>query len=270
MRFDDLFVRSKPWIGTIHLMPLPGAPLYDGNLRPIYDRALEEAEQLQKHGCDGLILENFRDRPFYPDRLPAETIATLASLTREVLKTSAIPVGVNALRNDPEGAMAIASATGAHFMRVNVHVGAVVADQGILQGVAHRTVRLRSQLKSNVLIFADVEVKHSAPLASRGLAQETKEICERGLADAVIVTGQSTGSETELSDLEVVKVNAEVPVLIGSGITPQNLERFFPKADGFIVGSYYKIGGKAENFIDEARLDNLGRAFHAVEHYKIV
>jgi hypothetical protein len=252
--FEDLFGSKKPVIGCIHLLPLPGSPLYDGSMESIYRRAIEEASLLSECGIHGLIVENFRDKPFLPDRLPPETVASMAAVGREVVRMARVPVGVNALRNDAESAMAIAAAIGADFIRVNIHMNAVVSEQGIIQGASHRTLRLRSALKSDVLIFADVGVKHAAPLADRGLATETRDLTERGLADGIIVSGEMTGEETKPSDVDVVRQHTDLPILIGSGVTPENVHRVYEKADGFIVGSYFKKDGKGENFIERRRV----------------
>ncbi len=252
--FKHLFGTGKPVIGCIHLLPRPGAPLYAGSMEEIYTRALEETDILVKNHVHGLIVENFRDKPFYPGRIPPETVASLAAVGREILKRGRVPVGVNALRSDGEAAMAVATAIGADFIRVNVHMSAVVSEQGIIQGVSHRTLRLRSALRSGVLIFADVGVKHAAPLADRGLAIETRDLTERGLADAIIVSGEMTGEETKVSDVDVVRKHTDLPVLIGSGVTPENIHTVYEKADGFIVGSHFKKGGKGDNFVESRRV----------------
>lgn len=254
MIFKDLFKNPKPIIACIHLMPLPGSPNYSGKITEVYDTALAEVEIYKRYPINGLIIENFRDMPFYPNKLPAETIAAMAAVTREIVNVVQIPVGVNALRNDAQSALAIASATEADFIRVNVHLDAVVADQGIIEGAAHETLRLRANLKSDVLIFADVGVKHSAPLGNRGLAAQTRDLSERGLADAVIVSGESTGSETQTEDIDIVRQNTDLPILIGSGVTPENLGKVYSKVDGLIIGSTFKKDGKADNFVEEARV----------------
>ena len=254
MIFKDLFKNPKPIIACIHLMPLPGSPNYSGKITEVYDIALSEVEIYKRYPINGLIIENFRDMPFYPNKLPAETIAAMAAVTREIVNVVQIPVGVNALRNDAQSALAIASATEADFIRVNVHLDAVVADQGIIEGAAHETLRLRANLKSDVLIFADVGVKHSAPLGNRGLAAQTRDLSERGLADAVIVSGESTGSETQTEDIDIVRQSTNLPILIGSGVTPENLGKVYSKMDGLIVGSTFKKDGKADNFVEEARV----------------
>jgi uncharacterized protein len=249
-----LFSVNKPVIGCLHLLALPGAPLYGGSMKPVYDKALEEAAILSKHGIDGFIVENFRDQPFYPARVPVETVAALAGVTHEVKRQYTCPLGVNVLRNDAEAALAIATAIEASFIRVNVHGGAIVSEQGIIEGAGHLTMRLRNSLGSDVLVFADVGVKHAAPLAGRGLATETKDAVERGLADAVIVSGERTGSETLLEDVRTVRAATEAPLLIGSGAAPDNIGKVFNLVDGFIVGSYFKTDGKASNFVEAARV----------------
>lgn len=255
MGFRELFGKKKALIACVHLLPLPGAPAFAGDMRSVYDAALEEAALFKRQGVDGLIVENFRDKPFYPGRIPAETVAALATVTREIVKATALPVGVNALRNDALAAIAIAAAAEAHFIRVNVHMGAVVSEQGLIQGASHETLRLRTALRSKALIFADVGVKHAAPLAGRGLAAETRDLAERGMADAVIVSGELTGVETRPEDVDVVAAHTRLPILIGSGATPENLPKVFSKADGFIVGSYFKKSGKGENRVDEKRVE---------------
>ncbi len=264
MGFRDLFTTSKPLIACIHLLPLPGAPRYTGNMREVYDTALAEAAILTRYAVDGLIIENFRDVPFYPDTLPAETIAALAAVTREIVRAVDVPVGVNALRNDAQAAMAIATATAADFIRVNVHMDAVISDQGIIQGTSYATLRLRAALHSKVLIFADVGVKHATPLGSRGLADETRDVTERGLVDAIIVSGTSTGAETSADDVELVRQHTPLPILIGSGATPENLPKVYAKVDGLIVGSYFKQDGKADNLLEEARVQTFTEAMHAL------
>ena len=57
---NDLFNVKKPIFGMVHLLPLPGAPLYGGDLKPVLERALQDARTLEKGGVDALIIENFQ------------------------------------------------------------------------------------------------------------------------------------------------------------------------------------------------------------------
>ena len=264
MTFAELFPAPKPLLACIHLLPLPGSPQYGGTMRPVYATALAEVETLARYPVAGFVVENFRDIPFYPQRLPAETVAALATVTREIVKATPLPVGVNALRNDAEAALAVAAAAEAHFLRVNVHMGAVVSDQGLLQGRSYETLRLRAALRAPVLIFADVGVKHATPLAPRSLATETRDVTERGLVDAVIVSGEYTGAATSLDDIATVRQHTHLPILIGSGTTPDNLPNLYSLVDGLIVGSYFKQQGKAENQLEEARVAVFAETLQAV------
>jgi membrane complex biogenesis BtpA family protein len=261
MSFQDLFGDRKPLIGVLHLLPLPGAPLYDGAIQQVYEQALAELEIFKRHGLDSIIVENFRDMPYFPGRVPPETVAAMAAVSREVVRAADMPVGINVLRSDGEAAIAVATASGAHYVRINVHMGAVVADQGIVEGSSQFSVRLRSALKSRALIFADVGVKHAAPLAGRSLDIETRDLAERGLADAIIVTGDRTGVETSITDVDIVRHSTARPLLVGSGATPENIAQMLPKVNGLIVGSYFKKDGAGHNLVDESRVQRFARRF---------
>ena len=266
MTFRDLFTSPKPLIACIHLMSLPGSPRYAGTMREVYDTALAEADLFARYAIDGLIVENFRDAPFYPHTLPAETIAALTAVTREIVRVASVPVGVNALRNDAQAALAIATAAEAAFIRVNVHMGTVVSDQGLMQGNSHATLRLRAALRSHVLIFADAGVKHATPLVDRGLATEARDLTERGLVDAIIVSGDYTGAPTSPDDVAMVRQHTTLPILIGSGATPNNLPQVYAQVDGLIVGSYFKKEGNAENLVEEARVKKFTETLRALRH----
>ncbi|ETW93595.1 MAG: hypothetical protein ETSY1_38515 [Candidatus Entotheonella factor] len=143
-------------------------------------------------------------------------------------------------------------------------MNAVVADQGILQGASHDTLRLRAALRSDVLIFADVGVKHATPLAHRGLALETQDLTERGLVDAIIVSGELTGAVTDPKDVAMVRQHTHLPLLIGSGATPENLPAIYDQVEGLIVGSYFKRDGRADNLVDETRVKVFTEAVQAL------
>ncbi|MFM0170600.1 BtpA/SgcQ family protein [Paraburkholderia sediminicola] len=249
---DTLDFKKKPVIACVHLLPTLGSHRYDGDVERIYDSALADAKVLMEHGVDAIIVENFQDGPFFPDRVSAETVATLAGVGREIVQLVDIPVGIAILRNDAEAAMAVAAATNASFIRVNVHVGAVLAAQGVLEGKSYNTLRLRAHLRANVAIFADAGVKHSSPWVYPNLAEEVRDLSPH--AEAVIVSGSLTGMETATSDVATAKRSTEKPVLIGSGVTPENLHRVFDTADGFIIGSYFKVDGLPTNHVEPSRV----------------
>lgn len=261
MTFKQLFPNKKPIIACIHLLPLPGSPGYGGKMNKVLGQALEEAQIFHKHKIDGLIIENFRDIPFYADKVPAETITSMTIVTHEIKKVFKGPIGVNVLRNDANAALAIGVAAQVQFIRINVHIGAAVTDQGIIEGRAFNTLRLRKNLNADLLIFADVAVKHASPLGNRSIEDETRDLSERGLADALIVSGSHTGGEANIKEINKVKQNTELAVIIGSGITDVNLNDYNSIADGYIVGSFFKTDGNASNLVEESRVAKFMKEF---------
>lgn len=247
----DIFSAPRPAIGMVHLRPLPGAPRYGADLDGAIDAALADARALAAAGFDGVMVENFGDVPFFPREVPPETVAALAVAVAAIRAAVPVPVGVNVLRNDAHAAIAIAAATGARFIRVNVHTGAAIADQGLLEGRAHQTLRLRATLAPRVAIFADLRVKHARPLAPAPLDLLAEETVGRGLADAVIVTGPTTGRAADLGDLDLARRGAlGAPVLAGSGATVETAAAIAARADGAIVGTALKRGGAVEAPVD--------------------
>jgi uncharacterized protein len=207
-------------------------------------------------------VENFGDVAFYPRRVPPHTVAFMTALAHEVKRGFGLPLGINVLRNDAESAIAVATAASAEFVRVNIHIGARVTDQGIIEGTAHETLRYRKSLGANIKIFADVDVKHSAPLAARPLQEEVEEVISRGCADAVIVTGAATGKQTAMDDLRIAKQAArKAPVFAGSGVDAANVAEILKIADGVIVGTAFKRHDVTTNPVE---LDHVRSLMNAV------
>lgn len=227
-------------IGMIHLLPLPGSPLYGGSIKSIIDRAMNDAHILIDAGFDGLLIENFGDAPFFKERNPAHTITSMTVAANEIRKSFDRMLGVQALRNDAISALAIAHAVGAQFIRVNVLSGAMITDQGIVESNAAEVLRYRTQIAPDVKIWADVHVKHSYPLVNQQIEEAAVELVGRALADAVIVSGSGTGKETSLEDVMKVKSVVNVPIIIGSGVNEENAKKYFSYADALIVGTSIK------------------------------
>lgn len=243
--------------GMVHLLPLPGAPLFGGSMDEVIEAAVADAAALGDGGCDGLVVENFGDKPFFATRVPPETVAAMTRVIAEIARTFTGAIGVNVLRNDPHAALAVAAATNAAFVRVNVHTGAMVTDQGIIEGAAADTLRLRASLAPAVAIFADHLVKHAAPLAAADPVQMAKDLRLRGLADAVIVTGAETGAAADPARLALLRNAIDAPLLVGSGLNAANA-RSFAIADGAIVGTSVKGQTGA---VDPKRVAAVVRAF---------
>ncbi|MFN3166863.1 MAG: BtpA/SgcQ family protein [Phycisphaeraceae bacterium] len=244
---------THPVVGMVHLRPLPGSPRFAGDLSGIIDAALADAEAWQAAGANGLMVENFGDVPFFKSDVPRETIAAMTAVASEIRRAlPGLPLGINVLRNDGESALAIAMATGASYIRVNVLSGSAGTDQGVIEGRAAALMRYRKSLAAeHVKVLADVRVKHAAPLAERPLQDEVEELVKRAGADAVIVSGTGTGKPTDPSHAaEVKRYAGEVPVLIGSGADAESIPQLKPACDGFIIGSAAKPGGKIDAAVE--------------------
>lgn len=244
---------KTPVIGMLHAPPLPGSAGFQEDFDAVTRFVIEDAKTLQAGGVDGLMLENFGDTPFYPDRVPAITVSAMTALASAVRREADLPLGINMLRNDGLGALAVAAACGAQFIRVNVLCGARVTDQGLLQGMAHDLLRERKSLGCpQIRILADVDVKHSAPLAARPIDVETRDLVERAHADAVIVSGQATGYPTDTDAVTAVaRAAAPAPVFVGSGVTAKGVAELIQAgATGLIVGSSLKRDGRLSHPVD--------------------
>jgi membrane complex biogenesis BtpA family protein len=256
-RFGD-----HPVFGMVHLHPLPGAPLYGGSMDAVIDAALADARAICDGGAAGIVFENFGDRPFVKNRAGAETIAAMTRVIAEIARAVRLPFGVNVLRNDAHAAVAIAAATGAEFIRVNVHTGVMFTDQGVIEGEAAATLRMRASLAPHVLIFADHLVKHATCLPGIDVVQSARDLRLRGLADAVIVSGSETGAAADPERLALLRDAIDAPLLIGSGLTAANAESY-ADADGAIAGTSIKRDGDVDAPVDARRVEEVVNAFRS-------
>lgn len=249
--------RARTVIGVVHLAALPGAPGWGGNFAAVLEQARADLLALVAGGVDAAIIENFGDVPFRAGAVDPETIAAIARVVTELRPLTVLPLGINVLRNDAAAALAIAAicAGSPTFIRVNVHSGAMLTDQGIIEGCADRTLRRRRELGVPVAILADILVKHAAPLGPQTIEEAACDATERGLADAVIVTGSGTGEATALDDVRRVRAALpETSILVGSGVTVETVRDTFAIADGAIVGTSFKVGGRTTAPIDVERV----------------
>ncbi|ARS91481.1 BtpA/SgcQ family protein [Natrarchaeobaculum aegyptiacum] len=254
---------DPPIVGMVHLPPLPGAPGFDGDREAIRERALEDARRLEAGGVDAVLVENFGDAPFYPEDVPKHTVAELTAVASAVSDAVDVPVGVNVLRNDVAAALSVAAAVDAGFVRANVHVGTAATDQGVVDGRAHETIRLRERLEADLAVLADVHVKHATPVGDQPVERAALESVERGLSDGVIVSGTGTGEATALETVERVSEafdtnGIDAPVFVGSGVTAETVGDVFEAgADGVIVGTALKEGGETTNPVSIERVEGV-------------
>lgn len=233
-------LKDKSIIGMVHTLPLPGTVHYKDNLDEIIARAVQEARTLSEGGVDAIMIENMMDTPF-SETIETEQVTALTLIANEVREAVDLPTGINAAFNDYKAALAVAHATGADFIRIPVYVDTMVYSGGIIQPCAKEAVRYRKHLNAeHIAIFADIQVKHAHPLTPEIPIEESAINAVTSGADAIVVTGSGTGSETPLETIERVKDVVDVPVLIGSGVNSKNISAQLKVADAAIVGSSLK------------------------------
>lgn len=257
-----LFAASrKRLIGVVHLKPLPGSPRWGGNLQTLIDFAVADARAYERGGAHAIFVENFGDVPFTKSNVGPETIAAMTAAGCAIRAAVKLPIGFNVLRNDAQAALALCAACDGDFIRVNVHTGAMLTDQGLIEGDAFNTVRYRDRIHPGAEIFADVHVKHAVPLGDWTLEDSAHDTVERGLADALIVSGVGTGQAADIADVERVRrACPHTKLLLGSGVNVENVKDYLRFADGVIVGSSLKKDGKLANPVDPKRVATLVKA----------
>jgi membrane complex biogenesis BtpA family protein len=219
---------------------------------------VNEAKALSNAGFNALILENMHDIPYLRAHVGPEITACMSVVASEVRKVTQVPLGIQILAAANEAALSVAQAVDAQFIRAEAFVFSHVADEGMIDACAGPLLRLRRELGADkIKIFADIKKKHSAHAITSDVSiAETAHAAEFFGADGVIVTGTATGSSASPKELKEVKKATKLPVWIGSGITPKNLNQF-KEADGFIVGSYLKKNGVWDNPLDPSAIEKM-------------
>jgi len=252
-------------IGMVHVGALPGAPGHSREVAALAEAAAAEARLLHEAGFHAVMIENMHDRPYLKGEAAPETVAAMTVVGLQVRRATPLPLGVQMLAGANRSALAVAVAVGASFVRVEGFVFAHVADEGPIEACAGELLRYRRAIGAEaVRVFADVKKKHSAHAITADVdLVETARAAEFFLADGVVVTGGATGQPAAAAEVRRVAASVGIPVLVGSGVSPENLADY-RDADAFIVGSSLKRDGLWSNAPEPARLHALRRAFDAL------
>ncbi|MFL6283068.1 MAG: BtpA/SgcQ family protein [Pyrinomonadaceae bacterium] len=259
---EDLFDKRKPLVGVIHVGALPGTPRSRMSVGELTESAVREAAVYRDGGVDALMVENMHDVPYLRGAVGPEIVAAMTAVARAVKSESRMPTGVQILAGANVEAIAVAHAAGLDYVRVEAYTFAHVADEGIIESSAAELLRFRRKIGADgVRVWADVKKKHAShAITSDVTLGETAAAVEFMLGDAVIVSGDATGEPPRASDVREAKSHCRLPVLLGSGVTVENVSEFYDTADGFIVGSYFKEGGVWSNTVERARVERLAGA----------
>lgn len=247
---QGLFLSRKPIIGMVHLLPLPGSPGYAGDLFPIIRRAKEDAQRLVDAGFDGMIVENFADKPYTTGPGPLERTVAYTIVLTEIRRMVDLPLGVNVQFNDYQAELITAGLCAADFIRVEAFVDSLTSAGGISPACAADLQRMKVRLGFNTLkIFADVHVKEAFLIGNASITESVRSAEQAG-ADAIIITGTATGQATPIDPILEAKKSTQLKILVGSGFDQANAVELMSVADGAIVGSSIKVGGVADNPVD--------------------
>jgi len=254
--FRKIINKEKSLIGMVHLQALPGSPQSEKTPQQIIDIAVDEATKLAEFGFDAILIENMHDTPYMLRDVGPEIVAAMTVATQAVIDAVDLPIGVQILAGANKAALAVAHATGAHFIRTEGFAFASIADEGLMD-VADAGPLLRERRRINaehIAILADIQKKHSshALTADLSIGDHARGADFMG-ADGVIVTGSHTGHAVDMDQLRQVRGATELPLLVGSGVTPENVKDIFKFADAAIVGSSIKQGGNWSNQLDSKR-----------------
>ncbi len=254
-----LSFEKKKIIGMVHVEALPGTPLYKGSVKKIITKAVKEALVYTESGIDAIMIENMHDVPYLKGTAGFEIATLMAVIAYEIKRNTGLPLGIQILAGANKQALAAALSSGADFIRAEGFVFGHLADEGLFESDAGELLRYRKQIDAeHIKIFTDIKKKHSSHAITGDISiSETAKAAEFFLSDGVIVTGSATGEEAKIEEIREVKQAVKIPVLVGSGVTDKNVQRYYEIADGLIIGSYFKKGGKWQNAVDKNRVKKL-------------
>ncbi len=251
--------KLKPLVGVVHVQALPGTPCHKYSMTEIIEKAIRDSEIYLEEGVNSILIENMHDCPYLNREVGPEIIAGMTAVCSELRKLTNKPLGIQILAGANKAALAVALASGLQYIRVEGFVFSHIADEGQMDSDAGELLRYRANIGANqIQVFTDIKKKHSSHSLTADITiSETAKAAAFFLSNGVIISGASTGVEPDLVDLKKVKESVDLPVIIGSGITTNNIDKFYPFADAFIVGSFFKADGKWENDVDTTRVKEM-------------
>ena len=261
------FTPDRTLIGMVHVGALPGTPRHESSMEHLAQQAATEARILVDAGFDAIAIENMHDAPYvHGDRLGPEIIAAMTRVGTEVASAVDVPLGVQILSGGNRHALAVAQAIGGSFIRCENFVYAHVADEGLLpEAEAGVLLRERKRIGAeSVAVYTDIKKKHASHAITADISIEDAAHAAAFFgANGLIVTGKWTGKPADPDDAKGAKNASGLPVLIGSGVSAENVGAMLDSADGVIVGSWIKQGGHWSNPVDPERAARLVRASRA-------
>jgi len=267
-QFHACFGNNKPVIGMIHVDALPGTPKNKYSSKEIITRSIAEAKIYYESGLTSVAIENMHDVPYLNSNVGHEISTLMAIIGYEIKKQTQLICGIQILAGANKEALAAANAASLDFVRAEGFVFGHLADEGYIDSQAAELLRYRKHIGAeHIMVFTDIKKKHSShAISSDTSIEEHAHAAEFFLSDGLIITGKSTGLQTDKKDLIEAKNASQLPVLIGSGITAANIGEYYQFADGFIVGSHLKKDGKWQNPPDKERISKFLDALNKISN----
>eukprot|EP00058_Branchiostoma_floridae_P008828 XP_002594316.1 hypothetical protein BRAFLDRAFT_65171 [Branchiostoma floridae] len=263
-RFQKVFGRLQAAaVGMVHVGALPGTPRSSETVGQLIDKACKEAEIYKRAGLDAVMVENMHDVPYLlGGDVGHEVTAAMTAVCREVRRVCPrLPCGVQVLSAANKQALAVALATGYVPCRSGLRACGRVcvlpcSRRGAVNSCAGDLLRYRTQIGADsIMVFTDIKKKHSSHAITADVSiADTARAAEFFLSDGVIVTGTETGRPVDSKELKEVRQAVDIPVLVGSGVSTENLPTYL-RANGLIVGSYFKKHGLWQNEVDLDRVN---------------
>ena len=233
-KYFRLFSDGKPVIGMLHSRE-------DENLHAV-DRAKFETEIYLRSGVDALLVENY-----YGSEENVEMILRMLSN-----HYSTVTYGVNILR-DYKLSFELAQRYNARFIQIDSVCGHLCPEDDIK--FADELGAMRNKY-NNIVVLGGVWFKYQRLLSKRSLSEDI--VLGMNRCDAVVVTGEKTGSITPIEKImDFRDMLGKFPLVVGAGVTPGLLKYVLPLSDGLIVGSYFKYKHFTYNDVSEENVQRL-------------
>ena len=222
-------------------------------MEKVVECAKHDVIALQNGGVDGIMFSNEYSLP-YLTRMEPITLAAMAFVIGQVRDLVRIPFGVNCLW-DPISSLDVAKAVGGSFIR-EIISGVYASDFGIWNTNSGETARHRHRIGADdIRMLYNIVPEAAVYLSARDIASIAKTTEFNCRPDALCVSGLTAGSETDTQILSQVKTAVKkTPVFCNTGCNKDNVTRQLSVADGVVCATTFKVDGRFENPVDEARV----------------
>jgi hypothetical protein len=246
-------------VAALHLPDLRGPQ--GRSMAFLEDYVVANARVFAQAGVPAIMIQ---DQTREPGPATPGTIAVVSALGRLVREAfPGLRLGIIVQAHDAEAPLAIAHGCGASFVRLTVFVAASMTMEGPKTGLGVAAAAARHALgREDIAILADVFDRTSLPMVDVSPEQGALW-AERLGADGLVLTGDSFRDSLE----RIARARAagvRRPLLIGGGVTQENVGEALAAADGAIVSTSLMRAGAGPADVLRWDLDKTRRFMDAV------